>query len=131
MGYFWKATAAVLMAVILSLALEKQGKDFSVILTLAVCGMAASAAFLYLEPVLDFLWELEAMADLREDMLGILLKAVGIGLVAELASVICSDGGNASLGKQMQLLGSAVILYISLPVFRSLLQLIQRILGEV
>ena len=119
------------MAVILSLALEKQGKDFSVILTLAVCGMAASAAFLYLEPVLDFLWELEAMADLREDMLGILLKAVGIGLVAELASVICSDGGNASLGKQMQLLGSAVILYISLPVFRSLLQLIQRILGEV
>ena len=131
MGYFWKATAAVLMAVILSLALEKQGKDFSVILTLAVCGMAASAAFLYLEPVLDFLWELEAMADLREDMLGILLKAVGIGLVAELASVICTDGGNASLGKQMQLLGSAVILYISLPVFRSLLQLIQRILGEV
>ena len=131
MGYFWKATAAVLMAVILSLALEKQGKDFSVILTLAVCGMAASVAFLYLEPVLDFLWELEAMADLREDMLGILLKAVGIGLVAELASVICSDGGNASLGKQMQLLGSAVILYISLPVFRSLLQLIQRILGEV
>ena len=131
MGYFWKATAAVLIAVILSLALEKQGKDFSVILTLAVCGMAASAAFLYLEPVLDFLWELEAMADLREDMLGTLLKAVGIGLVAELASVICSDGGNASLGKQMQLLGSAVILYISLPVFRSLLQLIQRILGEV
>lgn len=131
MGYFWKATAAVLIAVILSLELEKQGKDFSVILTLAVCGMAASAAFLYLEPVLDFLWELEAMADLREDMLGILLKAVGIGLVAELASVICSDGGNASLGKQMQLLGSAVILYISLPVFRSLLQLIQQILGEV
>lgn len=131
MGYFWKATAAVLIAVILSLALEKQGKDFSVILTLAVCGMVASAAFLYLEPVLDFLWELEAMADLREDMLGILLKAVGIGLVAELASVICTDGGNASLGKQMQLLGSAVILYISLPVFRSLLQLIQRILGEV
>lgn len=131
MGYFWKSTAAVLMAVILSLALEKHGKDFSVILTLAVCGMAASAAFLYLEPVLDFLWELEAMADLREDMLGILLKAVGIGLVAELASVICSDGGNASLGKQMQLLGSAAILYISLPVFRSLLQLIQRILGEV
>ena len=131
MGYFWKATAAVLIAVILSLALEKQGKDFSVILTLAVCGMAASAAFLYLEPVLDFLWELEAMAELREDMLGILLKAVGIGLVAELVCVICTDGGNASLGKQMQLLGSAVILYISLPVFRSLLQLIQRILGEV
>lgn len=131
MGYFWKATAAVLVAVVLGLALEKQGKDFSTLLTLAVCAMVASAAFLYLEPVLDFLWELEAMADLREDMLGILLKAVGIALVAELACVVCTDGGNASLGKQMQLLGSAVILYLSLPVFRSLLQLIQQILGEV
>lgn len=131
MGYFWKATGAVLVAVVLGLALEKQGKDFSALLTMAVCGMVAGIAFLYLEPVLDFFWELEELADLREDMLGILLKAVGIGLVAELACVVCTDSGNGSLGKQMQLLGSAVILYLSLPVFRSLLQLIWQILGEV
>lgn len=130
MGYFWKATAAVLVALVLGLALEKQGKDFSVLLTMAACCMAALTAFTYLEPVLDFLWELEAMADLQGDMLGILLKAVGIGLVAELAAVVCADGGNASLGKQLQMLGSAVILYLSLPVFRSLLSLIQDILGE-
>ena len=131
MGYFWKGTAAALVAVVLGLTLEKQGKDFSVVLSLAVCGMLASAAFVYLEPVLDFLWELEALANLREDMLDILLKAVGIGLVAELACVVCTDGGNASLGKQVQLLGSAAILYLSLPVFRSLLHLIQQVLGEV
>ena len=130
MGYFWKATAAVLVAVVLSLALDRQGKDFSVMLTMAVCAMAAGAAFVYLEPVLDFLWELEELAGLREDMLGILLKAVGIGLVAELGAMVCADGGNASLGKQLQMLGSTVILYLSLPVFRSLLNLIQDILGQ-
>ena len=131
MELFWKCVAGVLIAAILGPVLGQQEKGISVMLSVAVCAMGAVILLSYLEPVLDFLWELEAMADLREDMLGILLKAVGIGLVAELASVICSDGGNASLGKQMQLLGSAVILYISLPVFRSLLQLIQRILGEV
>ena len=131
MGYFWKATAGVLVAVVLGLALEKQGKDFSLLLTMAVCAMAAGAAFVYLEPVLDFLWELEALSELQDDMLGILLKCVGIGLVAELATMICSDSGNASMGKQLQMLGSSVILYLSVPVFRSLLTLIQDILGEV
>lgn len=131
MGYFWKAVAGALVAVVLTLSMERQGKDFSSMLTMAVCAMIAGAAFLYLEPILDFLWELEAMAELQEGVLGILLKAVGIGLVAELACVICTDGGNASLGKQLQLLGSAVILYLSVPVFRSLLQLIRQILGEI
>ena len=131
MGYFWKATAGVLVAVVLGLSLDRQGKDFFVLLTMAVCAMAAGAAFLYLEPVLDFLCELEALSQLQEDMLGILLKCVGIGVVAELASMICNDSGNTSLGKQLQMLGSSVILYLSVPVFRSLLELIQDILGEV
>lgn len=130
MVYFWKATAAVLIALVLSLTLEKQSKDFSVLLTLAVCCMTAGTAFVYLEPVLDFLWELESLAKMQGEMLGILLKAAGVGLAAELAAVVCTDGGYASLGKQLQLLGSAVILYLSLPVFRSLLTLIQEILGE-
>lgn len=130
MGYFWKAAAGVLVALILGLMLEKQGKDVSVLLTMAVCVMLAGIAFSYLEPVLDFLWELEALADLRGDILGILLKAAGIGLVAELAAVICTDGGNAALGKQLQMMASVLILYLSLPMFRSLLTLIQDILGE-
>lgn len=130
MAYFWKATAAVLIAVVLGLALDKRGKDFSALLTMAVCCFAATIALAYLEPVLDFLWELEAIASVQGDMLGILLKAVGIGLVAEMAAMICTDAGNGSLGKQLQMLGSAVILYLSLPIFRSLLALIQEILGE-
>lgn len=129
MELFWKAAAAVLLAVVLGLALGKQEKDIGVLLTMAVCCMAASIAIHYLEPVLDFLRELQALGDLQGDMLGILLKAVGIGLVAELAGMVCSDAGNASLGKTMQMLGSAVILYLSLPIFSSLLTLIQEILG--
>ena len=92
--------------------------------------MVVMIAFSYLEPVLDFLRELEAIGDLQADMLGILLKAVGIGIVAEIAGMICCDAGNASLGKTVQLLGSAVILYLSIPVFSALLELIQTILGE-
>ena len=130
MGLFWKAAGAVLIAVVLGLSLGKQEKDFAVLLTLAVCCMVMAIAVSYLEPVLDFLRELEALGDLQGDMLGVLLKAVGIGLVAEFAGMVCTDAGNGSLGKQLQMLGSAAILYLSIPIFSALLSLIQEILGE-
>ena len=83
-----------------------------------------------LEPVLDFLRELETLGDLQGDMLGILLKAVGIGLVSEIAGLVCTDAGNGSLGKTLQMLGSVVILYLSLPIFTAMLELIREILRE-
>ena len=121
--------AWVLLAVVLGLSLGKQ-KDIGVLLTMAVCCMVAMIAISYLEPVLDFLRELETLGDLQGDMLGILLKAVGIGLVSEIAGLVCTDAGNGSLGKTLQMLGSAVILYLSLPIFTAMLELIREILRE-
>ena len=121
--------AWVLLAVVLGLSLGKQ-KDIGVLLTMAVCCMVAMIAISYLEPVLDFLRELETLGDLQGDMLGILLKAVGIGLVSEIAGLVCNDAGNGSLGKTLQMLGSAVILYLSLPIFTAMLELIREILRE-
>lgn len=130
MDTFWKAAAAVLLVVVLVPAVAKTEKDISVLLTMAVCCLVAAAAFSYLEPVLDLLWELKALGDLSGEMLGILMKAVGIGLVAEIAGMICADAGNGSLGKTLQILASAAILYLSIPLFQAFLTLVQEILGQ-
>lgn len=129
MELYWKAAALVLVTVLLTLWLGK--KDIGLLLAMAACVMVAAAAVSYLEPVLTFLRRLEELGDLQGDMMGILLKAVGIGIVAEIAGLISADSGNASLGKTLQLLSSGVILWLSLPIFTSLLDLIQKILGEV
>ena len=130
MSLFWKAAAAVLIAVVLILMLGKQAPDMGLMISIAASTMVAILAVTYLEPVLEFLQELEVLSRIQGDMLGVLLKAVGIGLVVELTGTICADAGNASLGKTLQLLGSAVILCLSVPVFRSMLDLVQMILGE-
>ncbi len=130
MELFLRATAAVILAVILGLSLGKQGKDIGILLTIAVCCMVAMIALQYLEPVVDFLDGLEDISR-QNGMVGILLKATGIALIAEIAGLVSSDAGNSSLGKIMQLLGAAVILWLSIPVFTALMELIQQILGEV
>ena len=131
MEEFWKAVGFVLIAVIFGLTIGKCEKDYAVILSLAVCAVASIVIFSYLEPVLMLLQELETMIKSGSEVLEILLKAVGISLVAELAAMICSDAGNATLGKTLQMLGTTAILCLSIPIFQLLLTTVKDILGEV
>lgn len=130
MDLFFQAAAGVLIASILGLVLAKQGKEFTIVLTIAVCCMVVLLCITFLEPVLDLLCQLEALGNLNGEMVRILFKVVGIGLVSEIAGMVCTDAGNGSLGKAIQMLGTAVILWLSIPVFQALLELVQEILGE-
>ena len=127
---FWKAAALALIAGVLSLTLKNQDKEYGLRLSIAACLMVTAITVTYLKPVYAFLKELETLGDLRGDMLAILIKALGVGLASEIASMICTDAGNASLTKAIQLLGGAVILYLSVPMFSALMDLIQKIVGE-
>lgn len=131
MDYFFQAAAAVMIAVVLSLMLAGQGKQYALLLSMAVCVMVLILGAAYLQPVMDFLEQLESLGNLSSNMTGILLKAVGISLISEIAGMICADSGNGSLGKALQILASGVILWLSIPIFNALLEMIRKILEEV
>lgn len=130
MELYWKTLGAVLTAVVLGVHFSRQERDFSTLLTMALCCMGAAAAVTFLEPVLELLKELNTIVGLKNDTLNILLKCTGIALVSELAGLICQDAGSSSAGKTVHLLGTAVILYLSVPVVTALLTLLKEILGE-
>lgn len=131
MEVFWQGAAAVLLAVILGATLRKNGGETGVVLSVAVCCMVACGALWYLKPVIAFVRQLQDLGQLDNEMLRILLKAVGVGMVGEIAAVICADAGNGALGKGIQMLTTSTILWLSLPLLTSLLELIQSILGEI
>lgn len=131
MERFLQVTAGVLLTVVLGIALGKGSKDITLVLSMVVCCMVLTAAFTYLEPVVDFLKELQTLGQLDSTLSGVVLKAVGIGLIAEIAILICSDSGNAALGKALQIMATVMILWLSVPLMRSLMELVQTIMGEV
>lgn len=128
MDTFLKATGGILIALILYLILSKQNKDISLLLTVLVCCMVAAVAIGFLQPVFDFIAKLESIADMDKQMLSVIVKAVGIGLLSEIVSLICADSGNASLGKIVQILASCFILWLSIPLFTNLIDLVKEIL---
>ena len=125
-----KILGVAFITVILELMLHRQGKDFAHLITLAACSMVIVVATTYLKPIFDFMETLQDIAGTQESLFAILLKSVGIGLIGEIACLVCTDTGNAALGKGIQILTSAVILWLALPLMNALLELVQQMMGN-
>lgn len=130
MDYFIKAVSAALLAVILGIVLSKQGKDAALLITLAACAMVLMLAASYLQPIVELMRKLQELGRVDKGLLEILMKILGIGLLGEITSMVCDDAGNAAVGKTVQLLTTAVILWLTIPMIEQLLDLLQSIVGE-
>ena len=131
MSDFILIAAGGMVAVILSLLLGKQNKEAAVLLTLVAVCMIAAQVLGYLKPIIDFIYDLANKGQLDGELLKIVMKSVGIGLVAEIAELVCADSGNAAIGKTIQILATVTVLWLSLPLMQGLLEIVQRILGGI
>lgn len=131
MNDFLQISAGVLLTVIVGIVLNKQGKELGILLSVAVCAMIFALAANYLQPVISFVNTLQNTSGVDKEMLSVIWKAVGVCFITELAVTVCQDAGNSALAKSVKLLGSVVILWLSLPLMEALLELIQKIMGEI
>ena len=131
MSIFVKASALALIVSVLYQMVSGRNKEIGMLLLVLGSCVILITAVSYIEPVFAFIRKLQTLGKLNNEMLEILLKSVGIGLLAEISVLVCNDMGNASMGKTLQILATAAILWLSLPMFNSLLDLIGNLLGEV
>ena len=131
MDIFVKASALALIVSVLYQMVSERNKEIGGLLVVLGCVIVLFMAISYIEPVFAFIRKLQVLGNLNTELLEILLKAVGIGLLAEICVLVCNDMGNSSMGKALQILATAVILWFSLPMLSSLLDLIGEILGEI
>lgn len=128
MDLFIKSAIGVLIAIIAYIILQRHGKDFSVILTLTVCVMIAVVCIQLMRPVTELFNQLITIGKINREHFQIIMKAVGIGLLSEITTLICNDVGNTAMGKTLQLLATVTILLISLPLFSGLIDLFNSLL---
>lgn len=130
MDIFLKIIACIFVSVTVCLVLSKQNKDIATLLSIGVCCMVATVAFSFFQPVIDFLSKLQDLTGVDENLFLILTKTVGIALVGEVASMICNDAGYGAMGKVLQILSACVVLWLSLPLFTKLIELIESVLNS-
>lgn len=129
MELFLKLLAGIMLGVILCLLLPKEKIDFSVLLCMAVCAMATMGIGAYVSTLLDFLKRLIQLGNLPSAHLETMIKIVGIGLLSQISTMVCTDAGKQSLAKILQLTTTVVVLYLCLPLLEQMLSIIETILG--
>lgn len=128
MDLLLKVVSCGIVTLILSLVLPADRKDIKAVLGVVACCIIATSALAYIQPIVELVERVKTASHLNTEMIGILWKAVGIGVLTEIAGSICKDFGNGTLEKMMQLVGSAAVLWLTIPLFQEFMKLIEEVL---
>ena len=77
-----------------------------------------------LTTVISYFFKLFEKTKIDPSTFFVVLKIIGIAFLTEFAAGICVDSGNASIGDKVIFAGKIIILFLSLPIFTNLIEII-------
>ncbi len=118
-------TALIVLCIItalLALSLRGQRPEFAMLLSLG-CGVFVLLNLLgQMKGILSGPERVMAGLSGQSDLTGIILKALGICIVAELGSQCCRDAGEAAIAAKVELAAKTALVLMCMPVFTQLLE---------
>ena len=125
---FLRSVATVLIGLFLCIVLTRSAGEFALGITLFLCCLLFGYALDYLQPVISLASKLQEISGIDNQVFKLLIKSVGIGLLSEIVALICNDVGYSAIGKAVQLFSGITILWLCIPLFEGLLDLVEKIL---
>ncbi|MBR7082078.1 MAG: stage III sporulation protein AD [Oscillospiraceae bacterium] len=124
MEFLLKAMLLAGVSSVLGLAIKKNSPEIAMLLVIAASCAVLAAAASVIGRLADFLRSLSDTAGVSAQSISIVLKTVGIGIAAKIASDVCRDAGHSAAAASVELLGSAASLYVALPLMQAVLKMI-------
>lgn len=114
--------ALCIITALLALTLRGQRPEFAMLLSLG-CGIFVLLALMgQMKEIISGLEKIMSGLSEQSDLTAIILKALGICIVAELGSQCCRDAGEAAIAAKVELVAKAALVLMSMPVFTSLME---------
>ncbi len=126
--YVFKICAVALITAISSFILRSQKSDLWPLCAAAGGIILVLCVFDYLAVGLDFLQQFTEKTNIDKSVLRIIIKAIGVGYAVELTASAVKDLGFDSVSDKLLLCGKLIIFVMSVPIFRSLFDIIVRLI---
>jgi len=126
--YMVKVAVIGIIAIFLAMAVRKDKQEFAMLIILAASLLILGLALSKIDDVLDVIRIAGSYLGDNSVYINILFKMVGITYVAEFSSNLCRDAGFGAVGNQIEFFGKVLILAVSVPVIKTLIQTITEIL---
>lgn len=118
-----------LVAAVLAIILKQYKPEFGLYISLLAGILILVAALSAIRPVLDTVSELTEAGGVGGLYGEVLLKALAVCYISQLATDTCKDAGETAIAGKLEMAGKIAILVISLPLFKSLVDMIVQLMG--
>ncbi len=116
-------TAAALSALV-----KRYNGEFSLFISLGASIIIMVTVLLAVYPLIDLIEELTEMIGTDAEYAAILMKALAVCYITQLASDCCRDGGETAIAGKVEFGGKIAILLISVPLFDKLIGIIKELM---
>lgn len=119
---------AVISAVCICI-IRPQSGALSAVLSAVACILILILAFQFFRPIIELLKKLETLSGLSAAATAPMMKVTGIGILCQISGSVCEDAGEKTLSQAVQMAGSVLSVYVSLPLLSAVLDLLGKIMG--
>lgn len=115
-------------AATLSALLKRYNGEFSLFISLGASIIIMGTVLLAVYPLIDLIEELTEMIGTDAEYAAVLMKALAVCYITQLASDCCRDGGETAIAGKVEFGGKIAILLISVPLFEKLIGIIKELM---
>lgn len=117
-----------LVAVTISIVLRENRPEFAIFISIIVGTIMIIGLIPNLKSIIGYIENLSSKININFSFVNILLKITGIAILAEFAVSVCNDANEKAIGSKIDLGGKILIISMSLPIIKALLDVILKLL---
>ena len=118
-----------IIGAIICVVINQYKPEYTVLVSLATGLIILLFTIPHFSSILEYINEFVSMGQIDSSYGKIVLKALGVCVVTQLASDTCKDCGQGSIASKIELGGKVSILALSIPLFVSLLETIKKLMN--
>ncbi|MDE5965671.1 MAG: stage III sporulation protein AD [Lachnospiraceae bacterium] len=115
--------------VLLASHIKSQKSEYAVFLSLGICVLVLIFSVDRLSYIVEMISGLLELITIDRTYLVLLLKLIGIAYITEFAAALCKEAGFGAIAGQVELAGKLTMVFMSIPVAFSVLEVIREFLG--
>jgi len=125
-----KAAGIAVAGMVCAVLLRKETPELGMVLGMVVAVGLLIAGMDVFSAVLDFMKGIARMAGLSDDIVLPVVKTAGIAILTKITADICRDAKESAIASGVEIVGAAAGLYVILPLFQGLVDLMTGLLCE-
>lgn len=118
-----KVVGIVLAALIINIVLKNYSKEFTFLINIVCTIIIFTLISKDLKGIVDRLTSISNEISVLLPYIKIMLKILGISMIAQLLSDLCRDNGENTLANQTELSAKIIILVTALPLFTTIMDI--------